>query len=289
MQKVGFLGLGTMGGGMAARLLGAGFAVTAWNRNAARAEPLRAAGAAIAASPRDAAAGADVVISMVADDAASLAVWTGPDGALASARPGTILIECSTLSPSWVIDLAKLAEARGCSFLDAPVTGSRPQAVAGEMVFLVGGDGAVLEGARPVLKPMCRDIVHLGPTGSGARMKLVNNFLSGTQAAALAEALAFAEAAGLDREAAMSVVMNGAPGSPLVKTVCARMLKRDYGVNFMLALMRKDMNYAAAEAQRHGVPLTFAIAARDLYDAAIAGGWGDKDFAAVAETIPRGR
>jgi len=280
MQKVGFLGLGTMGGGMAARLLGAGFAVTAWNRNAARAEPLRAAGAAIAASPRDAAAGADVVISMVADDAASLAVWTGPDGALASARPGTILIECSTLSPSWVIDLAKLAEARGCSFLDAPVTGSRPQAVAGEMVFLVGGDGAVLEGARPVLKPMCRDIVHLGPTGSGARMKLVNNFLSGTQAAALAEALAFAEAAGLDREAAMSVVMNGAPGSPLVKTVCARMLKRDYGVNFMLALMRKDMNYAAAEAQRHGVPLTFAIAARDLYDAAIAGG---------SETIPRGR
>src|SRR5688572_16798475 len=113
MQRVGFLGLGTMGGGMAARLLGASFAVTAWNRNAGRAEPLRAAGAAIAASPRDAAAGADVVISMVADDAASLAVWTGADGALSSARAGTILIECSTLSPAWVVDLAKLAEARG--------------------------------------------------------------------------------------------------------------------------------------------------------------------------------
>lgn len=287
MQKVAFLGLGTMGGGMAARLLGAGFPVTAWNRHVERAAPLREAGATIVTSPRDAAANADVVISMVADDAASRAVWTADDGALASARPGTVLIESSTLSPAWIEDLAALAAARGCMLLDAPVTGSKPQAAAGEMVFLVGGDAAVLERVRPVLRPMSRDVVHLGPVGSGARMKLVNNFLSGTQTAALAEALAFAEASGLDREAAMSVVLNGAPASPLVKTVCPRMLARDYSVNFMLSLMRKDMNYAAAEAERHGVTLTFALAARDLYDAAIEQGLGDKDFAAVAEAVKR--
>jgi 3-hydroxyisobutyrate dehydrogenase len=287
MQKVAFLGLGTMGAGMARRLLGAGFHVTGWNRRADRAAPLRDAGAAIAASPGEAAADADVVISMVADDAASLAVWASDGGALASARRGTVLIESSTLSPAWIEDLATLAAARGCPLLDAPVTGSKPQAAAGEMVFLVGGDAAVLDRVRPVLKPMSRDIVHLGPVGSGARMKLVNNFLSGTQTAALAEALAFADACGLNRDAAMSVVFNGAPASPVVKTVGARMLARDYDVNFLLSLMRKDMTYAAAEAQRHGVTLTFAEAARDLYDAAIEKGYGDKDFAAVAEAVKR--
>jgi len=282
-SKIAFLGVGTMGAGMALRLLGAGFPVTAWNRNAARAEPLRAAGATIAATAREAVAGADVAIGMVADDAASRAVWLGGDGALAAAKPGAVLIECSTLSPVWVQELGQLAAKRGCAFLDAPVTGSKTHAANGEMVFLVGGDAVVLDRVRPILKPMSRDVMHLGPVGSGAVMKLVNNFLSGVQAAALGQAIAFAEAAGLDRETAMSVVSNGAPGSPLVKMVGPRMLVRDYGVNFMLALMRKDMSYAVAEAQRHGVDLTMAAAARDAYDRAIAAGFGDQDFAAVAE------
>jgi len=282
-SKAAFLGLGTMGAGMAMRLVAAGIPLTVWNRNAARAEPFRAAGAAIAATPGEAAAEADVVIGMVADDVASRAVWTAGDGALATARPGAVLIECSTLSPAWVQELGRLASARGCAFLDAPVTGSKTHAANGEMVFLVGGDAAALDRVRPVLKPMCRDIVHLGPTGSGAVMKLVNNFLSGVQAAALGQAVAFAEAAGLDRDVAMSVVTNGAPGSPLVKMVGPRMIVRDYGVNFMLSLMRKDMSYAVAEAARHGVDLTLAAAARDAYDRAIAAGFGEQDFAAVAE------
>jgi 3-hydroxyisobutyrate dehydrogenase len=136
---------------------------------------------------------------------------------------------------------------------------------------------------RPVLKPMSRDVMHLGPVGSGAVMKLVNNFLSGVQAAALGQAIAFAEGARLDRDMAMAILMNGAPGSPLVKMVGPRMLSRDYGVNFMLSLMRKDMSYAVAEAQRHGVDLTMAAAARDAYDRAIAAGFGAQDFAAVVE------
>jgi 3-hydroxyisobutyrate dehydrogenase len=283
-SRVALLGVGTMGCGMALRLRGAGFPLTVWNRNAARAEPVRAAGATIAATPAEAAARADAIISMVSDDAASRAVWTAPDGALAAARPGAVLIECSTVSPVWVKELGALAAQQGCSFLDAPVTGSKTHAANGEMVFLVGGDPATLDRVRPVLKPMSRDVIHLGPVGSGAVMKLVNNFLSGVQAVALGQAMAFAEAAGLDRETALSVVMNGAPGSPLVKMVGPRMLARDYGVNFQLSLMRKDMSYAVAEAHRHGVDLTMAAAAREAYDRAIAAGFGDQDFAAVAET-----
>lgn len=286
MTHVAFLGLGVMGSGMAPRLINAGFDLTVWNRSADRAEPLGQRGAAIAGSPREAAERADVIIGMVADDNASRAIWTGERGALAGVKPGALAIECSTLSPEWVLELARLAKARQCAFIDAPVTGSKPHAASGEVLFLVGGDAADVERAKPVLRPMSRDVVHLGPVASGARMKLVNNFMSAVQTVALGEALAFAECCGLDPAAAMNIVMNGAPGSPLVKTVGARMMARDYGVNFCLKLMRKDLAYAIAEARRCGVPLRTAATAADLFDAAIADGRGDADFAAVAESIP---
>jgi 3-hydroxyisobutyrate dehydrogenase len=285
MAAVAFLGLGTMGTGMVGRLLAAGHQVTIWNRTAERAEPLRQNGAAIAGSPREAASRADVVISMVADDRASRAVWIGENGALEALGPGTVAIESSTLSAAWVDELAALVSARGAAFLDAPVTGSKPQAASGEVLFLVGGDAAVLESVRDVLRPMSRDVVHMGPTGSGARMKLVNNFMSAVQAVSLGEALALSEATGLDTSAAMNVLTNGAPGSPLVKTVGGRMMSRDYSVNFLLRLMRKDVSYAADEARRHGVKLRTAGAALEAFDAAIASGWGEADFASVAEDI----
>ena len=285
MKKIGFLGLGVMGTGMVGRLLGAGHAVTIWNRTIERAEPLRQKGAALASTPREAAAAADVVIAMVADDRASRAVWTGESGAVAGLRPGTVAIESSTLSPGWIGELSALVSERGASFLDAPVTGSKPQAANGEILFLAGGDAGVLDSVRDVLRPMSRDVVHMGPVGTGARMKLVNNFMSAVQAVALGEALAFSDASGLDLTAVMNVLVNGAPGSPLVKTVGARMMARDYSVNFLLRLMRKDVGYASDEARRHGVKLRTASAALESFDAAIASGWGEADFAAVAEDI----
>ena len=285
MKHIAFLGLGVMGTGMTSRLLDAGFPLTVWNRSLSRAEPVRARGAAIAASPREAAAAADVVIGMLADDTASRAVWTGPDGALAGLREGAVAIECSTLSPAWVIELADQVAARQAAFLDAPVTGSRPQAANGEVLFLVGGDPGALESVRDVLRPMSRDVVHMGPVASGARMKLVNNFMSAVQAVSLGEAIAFSRQSGLDPVAAMHVLTNGAPGSPLVKTVGARMMARDYAVNFYLRLMRKDVSYAAEEARRHGVELTTAAAALARFDEAIQSGWAEADFAAVAESI----
>lgn len=285
MKSVAFLGLGTMGGGMAMRLIGAGFPLRAWNRSAGRADALRQAGATIAASPREAAAAADIVVSMVADDAASRAVWKGADGALSSAPRGALLIECSTLSPEWILELSAAAAERGCAFLDAPVTGSKPSAAAGELLFLVGGDADVLERARPVLQPMSRDILHLGLVGSGARMKLVNNFVCGVQAAALAEALALVEASGLDVEKAVTVLANGAPGSPIVKALSTRMTTRDYRVLFMLSLMRKDLAYAVDEAAHHQLRLETAETARDVFQDAIDEGWGSSDMAAVFESV----
>src|SRR5215469_9815610 len=163
--RVAFLGLGIMGGGMARRVLLAGFPLTVYNRNSAKAEPFAATNAKVATTPREAAAQADIVISMVSDDPVSRAIWFGENGALAGTRKGAILIEASTLSVGWVRELAAAAGQQGCQFLDAPVTGTKPHAENGELLFLVGGDAVALEATRPVLAVMSRGIVHLGPVG----------------------------------------------------------------------------------------------------------------------------
>lgn len=282
---IAFLGLGIMGGGMARRLLGAGIPLTVFNRNRAKADALAAAGARVAATPREAAAGAEVVLCMVADDVASRAMWLGVDGALAGAPQGAVVVDCSTLTVGWVQELARAAEVCGCEFVDAPVTGSKGAAAAGELNFLVGGSPAVLEKIRPVLLPMSKSITHLGPTGSGALVKLINNFVCGVQVAALAEALAWIEQSGLDRTKALGVLLDGAPGSPLVKVVAARMTAGDYSPNFLLKLMAKDLGYAAKESVARGRPLATAATALEIFQQAIDAGYGEKDMAAVVEAL----
>jgi 3-hydroxyisobutyrate dehydrogenase len=283
--RVALIGLGTMGSGMARRLLGAGFPLSVYNRNPERAAPLAAEGAQISASPREGAARADVVLSMVAHDAASRAVWEGDEGALAGAARGTVLVECSTLTVGWIEELAAEAASRGCELLDAPVTGSKTHAASGELSFLVGGSAAALEIARPVLAVMSRAVVHVGATGHGALLKLINNFLCGVQAASLAEAVALIERSGLDRTKSLDVLTNGAPGSPLVKTLAARMAARDYTPNFLLKLAAKDMTYALGEARRHGLSLSTVAPVLELYERAIAGGHGEEDFSVVVESL----
>jgi 3-hydroxyisobutyrate dehydrogenase len=286
MTSVAFLGVGTMGAGMAARLLGGGFRVTVWNRSAERANRLRDVGAQVAATPAAAAADADAVISMLADDPVSRSVWLGESGALAAMPAGGLVIECGTVSPGWVDELSRAASAKGCAAIDAPVTGSRTQAASGELRFLVGGEAATLERARPLLAVMGREILHFGPIGSGARIKLINNFVCGAQAAALADAVALIERSGLDRNLALTVLTDGAPGSPLVKAAAGRMATPDYTVNFKLSLMRKDLAYAIDEANRHGLALSTARTARDMFDRAVAD-WSDADFSAVVEPLRR--
>ena len=283
--SVALLGLGLMGSGMARRLLGAGFPLTIYNRTADKASPLVAEGARLAKSPSEAAAGAEFVVSMVADDGASRRVWLGDDGALTQVSPGAILIDSSTLSTGWIRGLAQSAQAAGAELLDAPVTGSRTQAASGELKFLVGGSEAAVEKARPLFSAMGRTVVHLGPTGSGALLKLINNFLCGVQAVALGEAVALIEKAGLDRGTAAQVLADGAPGSPLVKGILPRMLGADYAPHFRVALMQKDLEYALKEADRSGVALSTARPALEAFRRAAATGYGLEDVAAVVETL----
>ena len=286
-QTVAILGLGTMGAGMAKNLLAAGFPATVYNRTRAKAEPLAAAGARIAESPADAAHEADVIITMLSDETASRAAWAGEQGALAGARAGAVLIESSTVTPKWIAELAGMADARGLVLLDAPVTGSRVQADTGQLTFLVGGDAAALESVRPALAAMSKEIVHLGPSGSGARMKLINNFLAGVQVASLAEALAWIERGGLDRDLALKVLKNGAPGSPLLAAISARMVEAKYDVNFLLSLMDKDLRYAAIDAATAGLDLRTAASAEARFSEAISAGLAEKDMSAVIEPLRR--
>ena len=285
--RIGFLGLGIMGNGMARRLLGAGFPLTVYNRDRAKAAPLAAAGARIAGTPREAAADADLVFSMVADDAASRGLWLGEQGALAAARRGAVLVECSTLTVGWVKELAQAVQAHGSEFVDAPVTGSKDAAAAGQLNFIVGGSPAALEKIRPALAAMGRSITHLGPTGSGALVKLINNFVCGVQLASIAEAVAWIEQTGLDRAKALSVLLEGAPGSPLVKLVAGRMVAGDFTPNFPLKLMAKDLDYAGRESAARGRPLETAAIAFQIFQRAIAAGHGDKDMSAVVEPMRR--
>ena len=277
-----------MGAGMAGRVLTAGFPLAVYNRNPEKTSPFAKAGAFVARTPRDAAARADIIISMLADDNASRAVWLDKDtGALAAAAPGTWLVESSTASVQWIHELAVAAKQRQCELLDAPVTGSKPQAAAGELLFLVGGSAEALAAVRPVLVVMSRDVLHLGPLGSGATLKLVNNFLCGVQAASLAEAMALLNASGLDKEKSIAVLTAGAPGSPLLKILTTRAAANDFTPNFALRLMAKDLTYAREEGARRGIAMNTATPAITDFEKAIAAGYGDKDFSAVIPALQK--
>jgi 3-hydroxyisobutyrate dehydrogenase len=283
--RVAVLGLGVMGLGMAGRLLSEKFHVTVYNRNREKAVALADNGAFVASSPREAAARSEVVISMVADDGASRAVWLGEDGALVGTSPTTILVESSTLSVGWIKQLASAAAQRGCELLDAPVTGTKPHAASGQLCFLVGGSAAALAKAQVVLSVLGREIIHLGPTGSGALLKLVNNFLCGVQAASLAEGLSLIGKSGLDYDKAVAFLVNGAAGSSLIKTVSARAAARDFTPNFLLRLMAKDLSYALEEGNQHRAFLQTAASALAVFQQAIAAGHGGEDFSAVIESL----
>ncbi|CAM8672698.1 MULTISPECIES: NAD(P)-dependent oxidoreductase [Sphingobium] len=284
-RKVAVLGLGIMGSGMARRLIAAGFEVAVWNRSREKAEALGAAGARIAETPANAASGASIVVAMLANDDVSRTVWTGDDGALAVMDRDAIAIESSTLTSDWVLELTRDAVAHGVRFIEAPVTGSRDQAAQGILRFLVGGDADAIDAARPAFDAMGSALVHLGPVGSAATVKLANNYLCGVQAASLAEAIALFERRGLDMEQAMSILFDGAPASPMVKGVGRRMLDRDYAPHFLVPLMAKDLGYAAQALADAGIPSAIAQAARQRFAEADAAGEGERDIAAIVEQL----
>jgi 3-hydroxyisobutyrate dehydrogenase len=278
---IAFLGLGAMGAPMAENLAAAGYTLQVWNRGAARAEPFRALGATVCASPADAARGASFVVSMVADDEATRAVMLGDDGAVAGAAPGTTIVDSSTNSPAMVREVAALAAARGVAHLDAPVSGSTAQARGRELVFMVGGPQAAFEAATPLFAAMGRMARRMGDSGAGATIKLINNMLSGTMTAALAEAMAVALAAGLDTEATREILGEGAAGSRLVKTKIPKMASGDFSPQFQLALMEKDLRYFLALAQALDRPVPVASLVRSQLQSARRAGFGERDVSAI--------
>ena len=250
MAKVGFIGLGRMGHGMAGRYLDAGFDVAVWNRSKAKAEDLIARGARWAASPAEAADGADAVVTMVADDEASRSVWLGENGAAAKMKAGSLAIECSTVSHQHALDMARELRGRGLIYVDCPVTGLPQAAAAGKLTLLVGADAADLEQARPYLAPIGDTIRHFGAVGTGTVYKLINNLMGAVQIASLAEGIAMAEQAGLDMNLVAEAMATGAVASPQVIRHSKRMVARDFtGASFTSALRHKDAAYAVKLAE----------------------------------------
>jgi 3-hydroxyisobutyrate dehydrogenase len=288
MAHVAFIGLGRMGHGMAGRYLDAGFSLAVWNRSKAKAEDLIARGARWASSPADAADGADAIVTMVADDAASRAVWLGKDGAARSAKAGTLAIECSTVSYGHALDLARELRGRGLIYIDSPVTGLPDAAAAGKLTLLVGAEPADLESARPYLAPLSTTIRHFGAVGSGTVYKLINNLMGAIQIAGLAEGLAIAEQAGLDMKLVLEALETGVAASPQVIRHSKRMVARNFGgATFAAALRHKDAVYAVALAESllSSAPL-MGRAAVQAYDRAKAYA-PDDDEGKMIEVISR--
>jgi 3-hydroxyisobutyrate dehydrogenase len=250
MTKVAFIGLGRMGHGMAGRYLDAGFSVAVWNRSKAKAEGLIARGARWATSPADAADGADAVVTMVADDEASHAVWLGKDGAAAAMKAGGLAIECSTVSHQHALDMARELRGRGLIYIDCPVTGLPQAAAAGKLTLLVGAEPADLVSAKPYLAPIGDVVRHFGAVGTGTVFKLINNLMGAVQIASLAEGVAMAEQAGLDMKLVAEALATGAVASPQVIRHSKRMVARDFsGASFTSALRYKDAVYAVKLAE----------------------------------------
>jgi 3-hydroxyisobutyrate dehydrogenase len=285
--SIALLGLGTMGRGMAANLLKAGFPLTVWNRTKAKAESLAHTSAVVADSPAEAARNSSVVLAMLADDAASRAAWLGQEGALAAMPSGSIAIECSTLSPDWIRALHEAVTHSCLRMAEAPVTGSRTQAEAGQLNFLVGAEHETLNAVTPILQCMSKEIVHLGPVGSGAQLKLINNFLCAAQVTSFAEALVWMERTGLRLDSALDFLKRGAPGSGILSAMSERMTHRAYDVNFLLRLMAKDLRYAHAAAAQLGVNVSTSTPAQELFRQAEELGLGEKDMSAVVEVVRR--
>jgi 3-hydroxyisobutyrate dehydrogenase len=288
IRNIGFLGLGAMGSGMASRLADAGFDVCVYNRTVSKAEPLAERGVQVADSPAVAAAEADVLLLSLATQDAIDDVLNGPKGALAAARPGTLIADTSTISPDAARANAARITAAGHRALDACVVGNAMHAKSGELRFMIGGAAADVAALEPVLDVLAKDVVHVGDNGMGATAKVAMNLLMGVEMQALAEALIFGERAGLSRQQLIEMICASGYSSPVMRFKAGVMSRRAFGqADFRLSLMRKDLLLALADAQRMGVPMPATAACYEVLTQAANAGLGDLDCAAVLAQVER--
>jgi 3-hydroxyisobutyrate dehydrogenase len=278
---VGFIGLGLMGRPMAANLLREGFPLTVWNRTESRTDPLVKQGAKAAATPREAAACSDVLITIVSDPPALEQVLEGEHGALAGLRRGSVHVDSSTVSPGLARRVAAACAERGAESLDAPVTGGTWGAEKGELVFMVGGPAETLARVEPVLGVLGKRWFHIGPHGAGQTIKLAMNLLYALEVDALAEALALATAGGVSGEKVIEVMQSSMGRAPVLDVKAPLLLKGEYPPSFPLRLMHKDLTLAIELAKQLGVPLPAGAAAREAYDVVLRAAREDVDYAAI--------
>ncbi|MWV44385.1 NAD-binding protein [Paenibacillus sp. HJL G12] len=283
MKKISFIGLGTMGAPMASKLLEKGYEVTVYNRTASKCEPLVAEGAASAATPREAAAGRDVIITMISNDDSIREVYYGADGILNSLEKGMTVIDSSTISPGLVKELAASIQEKGADFLDAPVTGSKPAAIDGTLVFMVGGDASVVESSAEIFDTMGKKVIHMGPNGSGSVAKLAHNTMVGINNVALAEGFAIATKSGIPADSFLELVQLGSAGSKAADLKGRKIIEADFSNQFSLALMLKDLKLASSMTDGAGIPSPLLDLTKNLFQAGQTQGLGDEDLSAVVK------
>jgi 3-hydroxyisobutyrate dehydrogenase len=281
MISVTVLGTGTMGRPIATNLISAGFRVTVWNRTKARAAPLQREGARLAASPAEAAASANVILTMLADGEAVASAMSGPEGALSAARAGAVWIQMATVGVDWTRRLADLARDAGVEFVDAPVSGSEGPARDGTLVVLASGPAGIETRVAPVLSAVGRKTLWLGPAGTGSKLKLaLNNWLA-TQVEAAAETIALTEALGMDPRVFVDALADTPLGSPYAVLKSNAMLDHEFRPGFPLRHAFKDVRLALTAAGEQGLELPLTGALVDRWKEAIADGHGDDDVASV--------
>jgi 3-hydroxyisobutyrate dehydrogenase len=285
MQRVAFLGLGTMGAAMAANLARAGFPVVAWNRTAGRAPELQELGVTTASTPAEAAASAEIVVVCVSDTPDVEAVLFGADGVVEGAPSGTLIIDCSTIAPSGSWDFAARLRERGLRMVDAPVSGGSEGAKNATLTIFVGGDERDVEHARPVLNALGRTITHVGPIGAGQAVKAVNQVILAGTYLGVAEGIVLAIKAGLDVEQVAEALGGGAAQSWVLANRAGRMIDNDYPLGFKVSLHRKDLAIALELAAQLGAALPVSALAAQLESGLIARGHADDDMSALARAI----
>ena len=289
-MRIGFIGQGAMGSRMAARLVAAGHDMVVYDKFHEATRALEQRGATVAASVKQLAASAEIVFSSVTDDAALKEVMFGSDGALAGARPGTIVIDMSTVSPRMSRRLHEAGRGKGVAVLDAPVSGSTPQAEQGQLVIFVGGDEDVYQKCQPILAVLGSKTLHVGPGGAGTTMKLCANTLLGLGVQALAEAFALGEKGGLPRERLFQVLSETAVVSPSQKLKLENARKDEYPAAFPLRLMLKDFGLILRTAKELSVPMPATVAASHVAAVERAhqrAARSDEDFSVVVRTMER--
>jgi 3-hydroxyisobutyrate dehydrogenase-like beta-hydroxyacid dehydrogenase len=281
MQKVGFIGLGLMGGPMAANIARAGHPLAVYNRTASKADEVKGLGAQVATSPREVAENSEVIVTMLSDAPAVEAVLVGEDGLLAGARVGAVLIDMSTVAPDQTKDLAEMVEAAGMKMLDAPVYGSTGPAKDGTLGIMVGGEKAVFDAQQDLLGVMGKNIFYMGPQGSGAMVKLCFNLVVAAQILSLAEAMALAAKGGLNLEEVGEVITSSGISSNLIERKVGNMAEGNFPPAFPLKHMHKDLGLMVQTGVAVDVALPATGVTHQIYTAAKARGHGDEDFSAI--------